>query len=189
MSNKPSTMPSRCGVGPMTLGPCGERKSGDCGMGSDESSSSRLRFSGVVVWNLGCPFGVRATSWVAFRFAVRFEGVCGAAGAVNLPRSLLYSLYLFAEVGQRKVAGKVSCRVHTDLLICLDVVAPSFATVVLSSELLFPKLQVVPQLVAPLFDFGNAHGYLCGECRDECNCGGENDRIEDRGTRRRGTRA
>jgi hypothetical protein len=29
ISNKPRTMPSRWGVGPMTLGPCGDRKSGD----------------------------------------------------------------------------------------------------------------------------------------------------------------
>jgi hypothetical protein len=173
----------------MTLGPCGERKSGDCGMGSDASSSSRLRFSGVVVWYLGCPLGVCAVSWVAFRLAVRFEGVCGAAGAVNLPRSLLYSLYLFAEGGQPNVSGKALCRVRTDVLICLDVVAPGFATIVLCSELLFPMFQVVSQLSIPLFDLGDAHGYLCGGCRDKCKRGGENDRIGHRGTRRRGTRA
>lgn len=63
----------------MTLGPCGDRNSGDCGMGSDASSSDLFLLSGVEVWYLGAAFGVRSASRVAFRLAVRFEGVCGAA--------------------------------------------------------------------------------------------------------------
>jgi hypothetical protein len=89
-------MPSRCGVGPMTLGPCGDKRSGDCGIASETTSSSRFLFSGVEASGLGGPCGVRSTWPVLRRLAVRFEGVCGAAGADNLPRSLLYSLYLFA---------------------------------------------------------------------------------------------
>lgn len=73
---------------------------------------------------------------------------------------------------------------RTDVLICLDVIAPGFATIVLSGELLFPKLQVVPQHIALLFNFRDAHGYLCGGCRDDSRLGGESDQIEDRGTRR-----
>jgi hypothetical protein len=138
MSNRPRTMPSRWGVGPMTLGPCGDKKSGDCGIASVVSSSSRFLFKGVDVWNLGCAFGVRSMSWVDFRLAVRFEGVWGAAGVDNLPRSLLYSLYLFASPGKCCGLGKLVCRVHTYVLVRLDIVASGFPPVVLGSELLFP---------------------------------------------------
>lgn len=48
-------------------------------MGSDASSSDLFLLSGVEVWYLGAAFGVRSASRVAFRLAVRFEGVCGAA--------------------------------------------------------------------------------------------------------------
>jgi hypothetical protein len=63
----------------MTLGPCGDKNSGESGIGSETSSSTLFLLSGVEVWNLGGAFGVRSTVWVAFRLVVRFEGVCGAA--------------------------------------------------------------------------------------------------------------
>jgi hypothetical protein len=81
---------------------------------------------------------VHSISCAGFRLAVRLDGVWGAAGADNLPRSLLYSLYLFARPGKRCGREKVVYRVHTYVFVRLDVVASGFAPVVLSSELLFP---------------------------------------------------
>jgi hypothetical protein len=53
--------------------------------------------------------------------------------------------------------------VHTDLFVRLDVVASGFPTVVLSSEFLFPELQIISEHIASLFDLGDTHGdYVVG---------------------------
>lgn len=160
-SNKPSTMPSRCGVGPMTLGPCGDRNSGDCGIASNARSSPRFLFSGVEVWNSGGPLGVCSASCPdAPRLAFRFEGVCGAAGAVDLLRSLLYSLYLLAGPCKLIWLENVVCRVHTYLLVCLDVIASCFPATVLSCKLFLPDFQVVSEDIATVFDLCDTHGEM-----------------------------
>jgi hypothetical protein len=68
-------MPSRCGVGPMNAGPCGDRTSDDTLSSSAAKSSSRLRFSGVRIGAFGGAFGVCSISGICLRLVVRFEGV------------------------------------------------------------------------------------------------------------------
>jgi hypothetical protein len=143
MSNRPSTIPSRCGVGPIVVGPCGDSNSSNWSTFSEPPSSSpSFLFMGVDALALGAALGVRSTSRVALRLAVRFGGVCGAGLLESRNRSLLYSLYFCAEFRkQRAVVRYVSC--HTDFGVALDVVASSFPAIVFSSELLFPHFQVL----------------------------------------------
>lgn len=78
---------------------------------------------------------------------------------------------------------------RTDLLVSLDIIAPSFATIILSSKVLLPYLQVVAQLIAALFGFRNTHSDLRGGSLNKREYGGDSGRIEDHATRTRyGTR-
>ena len=75
LSKSPRTMPSRCGVGPMNAGPCGDRTSDDTSSSSVAKSSSLLRFSGVRTGAFGGAFGVCSMSRICLRLVARFEGV------------------------------------------------------------------------------------------------------------------
>lgn len=78
---------------------------------------------------------------------------------------------------------------RTDLLVGLDIVAPSFATSILCSKVLLPYLQVVTQLITALFVFRDTHSELRGGSPNKRECGGDCGRIEDHATRTRyGTR-
>ena len=74
-------MPSRCGVGPMTAGPCGEKNSDAGSTFSGASSWSLFLFVGVDVRAFG--------SWVGLRLVVALEGVWGAGLLESRSRSLL----------------------------------------------------------------------------------------------------
>jgi hypothetical protein len=93
-SNKPSTIPSRCGVGPMIAGPCGDRDLSTTSVASGNSTpESRFLFIGVIWAFLYWTFGVSFASRAGLRLGARFDGVCGAVLLARMSRILLYSLY------------------------------------------------------------------------------------------------
>jgi hypothetical protein len=92
MSNNPRTMPSRCGVGPMTEGPWGDKNSARGIAVLEVSDSSLFLFIGVVYTGLGKVSEVRSSSGVRARSAGSI-GVCEAVLSEHRVLNLLYSLY------------------------------------------------------------------------------------------------
>lgn len=89
---------------------------------------------------LGAASAVRSTLTDAFRFAVRFEGVTGAALRESCDLSLLYSLYFCAVLLLVPLQQSLTERVRTNFGVGLDVVASRLSAVVLGCKLLFPDL-------------------------------------------------
>jgi hypothetical protein len=148
----------------MKVGPCGDSSwAGEATASIQTLSFSRFLFSGVdvvVAENLGA-LGVLSRSQETLRLVVRLEGVCGAALLERTSRSLLYSLYFCAIVSQymwQEQPWHQRARLRTYSGIGLDVVAPSFATLVGGCKLLLPCFQINTQSIAALFKFGIAHG-------------------------------